>query len=75
VALFFHFIPGLTETFTRVPVGGPLFDSPDDPQLAASVGAIALVFLVIGVVQWRQLRRLAGSASAPMAAAAPLQTK
>ncbi|HEY9253255.1 MAG TPA: hypothetical protein VIP30_01815 [Stenotrophomonas sp.] len=69
VALFFHFIPGLTETFTRLPVAAPLFDSPDDPQLAASVGVIALVFLVMGVVQWRHLRRLAGAVAAPLVVA------
>jgi len=60
--LFFHFIPGLTETFTRVPVGQPLFQSPEDPKLAACVGVIALVFFLIGVSQWRYLRKLAPDA-------------
>lgn len=68
VALFFHFIPGLTETFTRLPAGAPLFDSPDDPQLAMCVGVIALVFVGIGVAQWRHLRRLAGTGALPVAA-------
>ncbi|MGJ7519535.1 hypothetical protein ACSFA0_03425 [Variovorax sp. LT1P1] len=27
--LFFHMIPGLTETFTRLPAGAPLFTSPE----------------------------------------------
>jgi len=65
VALFFHFIPGLTETFTRLPVGSPLFDSPEDPQLKASVGVIALIFFGIGIAQWRFLRRLGSSGPTP----------
>ncbi|OUL31476.1 hypothetical protein BV378_02150 [Nostoc sp. RF31YmG] len=73
VALFFHFIPGLTETFTRLPVGAPLFDSPDDPQLAMCVGVIAVCFVGIGIAQWRHLRRLAGHATMP--ASASLQVK
>lgn len=70
VALFFHFIPGLTETFTRLPVSAPLFESPDDPQLLASVGVIAVVFVGIGVLQWRHLRKLGGAGSAGSAVAA-----
>lgn len=69
VALFFHFIPGLTETFTRLPMGSPLFDSPEDPQLMASVAVIAVIFTGIGIVQWRFLRRLANPAAMPHAAA------
>ena len=65
VGLFFHFIPGLTETFTRLPVGSPLFDSPDDPQLAASVGVVALLFFGLGLLQWRHLRRLGGAKVLP----------
>lgn len=65
VALFFHFIPGLTETFTRLPVGSPLFASPEDPQLAASIGVVALLFFGLGLLQWRHLRRLGGAAVLP----------
>lgn len=54
--LFFHMIPGLTETFTRVPVGAPWFSGPEDPTLQKAVGA-CLVFLVVGcVLQIRHLR-------------------
>lgn len=73
VALFFHFIPGLTETFTRLPVDAPLFDSPDDPQLAMCVGVIAVLFVGIGIGQWRHLRRLAGGGALPVSAS--LQAK
>lgn len=73
VALFFHFIPGLTETFTRLPVDAPLFDSPDDPQLAMCVGVIAVLFVGICIAQWRHLRRLAGGGTLPVSAS--LQVK
>ncbi len=55
--LFLHMVPGLTETFTRVPLGSPLFDSPDDPNLAQTVGAVFLAFLVIMAFQVRHLRK------------------
>ena len=55
--LFFHFIPGLTETSTRLPAGKPLATGPEDPALAAAIGAVLLVFVVIGIAQWRRLRR------------------
>jgi hypothetical protein len=42
---FFHFIPGVTETFTRLPAGAPLFTSPEDPKLAAVIGVLFLLFL------------------------------
>jgi uncharacterized membrane protein len=54
--LFFHFIPGITETFTRVPLGAPLFASRENPALAGTIGVIFLNFLVIMVAQVRALR-------------------
>jgi hypothetical protein len=68
LTLFFHFVPGVTETFTRLPLGAPLFSSPDDPKLAATLGVVALVFLVLGVLQWRHLRQQ--RADLPFASAA-----
>ncbi|MES2099715.1 MAG: hypothetical protein V4569_07850 [Pseudomonadota bacterium] len=56
LTLFFHFVPGITETFTRLPAGAPLFSSPEDPALQKVVGAIFLVFLVGAVLQVRRLR-------------------
>jgi len=54
--LFFHMIPGLTETFTRFPLGAPLFASPEDPALQKAVG-VCFVLLVIGcILQVRRLR-------------------
>ena len=42
-SFFFHMIPGVTETFTRLPAGAPLFSGPDDPALLKVVGLIAQV--------------------------------
>jgi uncharacterized membrane protein len=56
LTLFFHMVPGITETFTRVPVGAPLFSSPDDPALARTVGVVFMVFLVVIALQLQQVR-------------------
>jgi uncharacterized membrane protein len=55
LTVFFHFIPGTTETFTRVPVGAPLFSGPDDPALQKVVGVFFLLFLVGAALQVRRL--------------------
>lgn len=56
---FFHFIPGATETFTRLPVGAPLFTGPDDPALQKVVAVLFLVFLVGAALQVWRLRSAA----------------
>lgn len=61
LTFFFHLVPGITETFTRVPVGAPLFSSPEDPALEKVVGVVFLLFLVGATLQVRRLR----TASAP----------
>lgn len=42
---FLHFIPGITETFTRLPRGNPVFASPESPALLAIAGVLFLLFL------------------------------
>ena len=66
LTLFFHMVPGLTETFTRVPLGAPLFTGPDDPTLQATVGVVFGVFAVVMLLQVLHRRRRA----APSACAA-----
>jgi uncharacterized membrane protein len=56
LSFFFHFIPGTTETFTRLPVGAPLFSGPEDPALAKTVGVLFLIYLVGAGLQVRRLR-------------------
>ncbi len=55
--LFLHSIPGLTETFTRLPAGAPWFDGPDDPRLAVAIGMIFIVFLLGATIQLVRLRK------------------
>jgi len=55
--LFFHMIPGFTETATRIPEGAPLVSGPEAPELRAAVGAAFLVFLIGAAVQVRRIRR------------------
>jgi uncharacterized membrane protein len=56
LTLFFHTIPGLTETGTRLPVGHPLFTGPEDPTLRAVVGVFFLVFLIGASLQVLRIR-------------------
>ncbi len=57
LTLFFHLIPGLTETGTRIPVGNPAFSGPEDPTLKALVGLGFLVYLAGAFVQVARIRR------------------
>ena len=59
--LFFHMIPGLTETFTRVPLGAPLFSSPEDPALQKTVGAFFALLVIGCILQVRRLRARSGT--------------
>jgi hypothetical protein len=54
---FFHLIPALTETSTRLPLGAPLVQSPDDPALQAATGICLLLFLAGAAWQVRSMRR------------------
>jgi len=63
LTVFFHFIPGITETFTRMPLGAPLFSSPGDPNLQKVVGIVFIVFALIIWLQVRRLRKAVGASS------------
>lgn len=67
-SFFLHFIPGTTETFTRVPVGAPLFSGPEDPALAKTIGVLFLIFLVGAALQIWRLRAGHGAAGVVRAA-------
>ncbi|MBO9716136.1 MAG: hypothetical protein J7507_04845 [Pseudoxanthomonas sp.] len=54
LTLFFHLIPGLTETGTRLPLGAPLFSGPEDATLKMLVGIGFLVYLA--GAGWQALR-------------------
>ncbi len=68
LTLFFHLIPGLTETGTRLPVGNPVFTGPEDPVLKALVGAGFVLYLAGAAVQSMRIRK-SRRATAPAAIA------
>jgi uncharacterized membrane protein len=53
---FFHFIPGIVETTTRLPLGKPLLQTPDDPPLQIATGVIFLALVVVATLQVRHMR-------------------
>lgn len=59
LTLFFHLIPGLTETGTRVPVGDPVFSGPEDATLKMLVGIGFLAYLAGAAYQALRLHRAA----------------
>lgn len=65
--LFFHMIPGFTETLTRLPLAKPVLPNADAPELKAITGVLLLIYLVGLVLQLRWLR--GQKSSAPLAAA------
>jgi uncharacterized membrane protein len=60
---FFHFIPGIAETTTRLPAGAPLFTSPDAPGVQAATGVVFVLFLIGAMLQVRRMRSLQRQAS------------
>jgi uncharacterized membrane protein len=51
---FFHMIPGVTESFTRIPASAPVFESPEAPGLQTVIGVFFVLYLVGAAYQvWR----------------------
>lgn len=61
---FFHWIPTLVETTTRLPVGAPLVADRDGPELQAATGVLFLLFVIGATLQVMRLRRT--SRASPM---------
>lgn len=61
LTFFFHMIPAVTETTTRLPYGDPWLPGHDAPELKTITGVMFLI-LVVGVAL--QLRRLKKGAAA-----------
>jgi uncharacterized membrane protein len=74
---FFHMIPTLVETTTRLPVGAPLVKDRDGPELQTATGVLFLLFLIgAGLQIWRlRARNRAPSHATPLATAASSQTQ
>ena len=56
LTLFFHIVPAITETATRLPLGAPLAASPEDEGIKMAIGICFLLFLVGATLQVRNLR-------------------
>ncbi|HWK05861.1 MAG TPA: hypothetical protein VNS58_19605 [Puia sp.] len=56
LTFFFHLIPGITETTTRLPVAAPLASGPNDPHIQAAIGVCFLLFLAGVTVQVLKIR-------------------
>jgi uncharacterized membrane protein len=57
LTFFFHWIPGLTETTSRLPPSAPLTSGPDDPRLQAAVGVAFVLFLIGATLQVKRMSR------------------
>lgn len=57
LTFYFHFIPAMTETSIRLPIGAPLSSGPDDPNLVKAAGILFVVFLIGATLQVRRLWR------------------
>jgi len=68
LTFFFHMIPGVTETTTRLPLGKPLLPNADAPELQVVAGGLFVLF-VIGA-GWQCLQLRARNRAAGMAASA-----
>jgi uncharacterized membrane protein len=54
---FFHLIPAVAETTTRLPLGAPLLPNAEAPVLQAATGCIMLAFLLCAGFKVRQMWR------------------
>lgn len=64
-AFFFHFIPGATETLTRLPLGAPLLPNAEAPELQVIVGVLFIMFLAGVGLQMLRLRGARPAMSRP----------
>jgi uncharacterized membrane protein len=55
----FHWIPAVTETTTRLPIGAPLLPNAEAPELVKATGVLVLLFLIGATLQVLRLRKTA----------------
>ena len=56
LTFFFHLVPAVTETSTRLPLGAPWLPSAEAPELQAITGVMFLLLLVGVTLQLRRLK-------------------
>lgn len=61
---FFHLIPGVTETTTRLPAGAPIFPNADAPGLQVIAGVLFVLLVIGATLQVRRMHAGPGKASA-----------
>ena len=57
MTFFFHIVPGITESVTRLPLNTPLASSPEDPRIQMAIGICFLLFVIGAILQVRTLGR------------------
>jgi uncharacterized membrane protein len=57
LTLFFHWVPALTETGTRLPLSHPAFTGPQDPKLQVLFAIGFALYLVGAALQARRISR------------------
>lgn len=57
LTFLFHWIPAITETSTRLPLGAPLLSSPDAPELQKATAVLLVLFVIGAALQIMRLRK------------------
>jgi uncharacterized membrane protein len=71
ITFFFHMIPAVTESTTRLPLGAPLLPGHEAPELKAITGVMFVIYVIGATLQVRRLKAQQnnrGAATAPAAA-------
>ena len=63
---FFHWIPAIAETSTRLPPGAPLLPNADAPELQTVTAVLFVIFLIGATLQVRRLRGAGSAAVTPL---------
>ena len=56
LTFFFHIVPTITESATRLPLSAPLASSPEDPRIQMASGICFIIFLIGATLQVRKMR-------------------
>jgi len=57
-SFFLSLLPTVNETFTRVPVGHPLANGPQDPLIAKTLLVLLVLFIAGSILQFRKQSRI-----------------
>ncbi|MGC4021409.1 MAG: hypothetical protein QM734_05435 [Cyclobacteriaceae bacterium] len=57
LTFFFHIVPGITESLTRLPYGAPIATGPEDPLVQKLIGVCFVLFVIGAVIQARKMSK------------------